>query len=43
MEQRRSIQDDYAIRNERIHAVDQLIRAFTIYEKMSIMSSKITR
>ena len=33
MEQRRSIQDDYAIRNERIHAVDQLIRAFTIYEK----------
>ena len=33
MEQRRTIQDDYAIRNERIHAVDQLIRAFTIYEK----------
>ena len=33
MEKRRKIQDDYAIRNERIHAVDQLIRAYTIYEK----------
>ena len=30
---RKEIQDDYAIRNERIHAVDQLIRAYTIYEK----------
>jgi len=33
MEKRRTIQDDYAMRNERIHAVDQLIRAHTIYEK----------
>ena len=33
MEKRREVQNDYAIRNERIHAVDQLIRAYTIYEK----------
>ena len=33
MEQRRSIQEDYAMRNERIHAVDQLIRAYSVYEK----------
>jgi preprotein translocase subunit SecA len=33
MENRRTIQEDYALRNERIHAVDQLIRAHTIYEK----------
>ena len=33
MEKRRTIQEDYALRNERIHAVDQLIRAHTIYEK----------
>ena len=33
IEKRKEIQDDYAIRNERIHAVDQLIRAYTIYEK----------
>jgi preprotein translocase subunit SecA len=33
MEKRRAIQEDYALRNERIHAVDQLIRAYSIYEK----------
>jgi preprotein translocase subunit SecA len=33
MEKRRSIQEDYALRNERVHAVDQLIRAYSIYEK----------
>jgi preprotein translocase subunit SecA len=33
MEKRRSIQEDYALRNERIHAVDQLIKAYSIYEK----------
>ncbi|MBT8045776.1 MAG: preprotein translocase subunit SecA [Pontiella sp.] len=33
MEKRRAIQEDYAMRNERIHAVDQLIRAYSIYEK----------
>ncbi|MEE9369581.1 MAG: preprotein translocase subunit SecA [Pontiella sp.] len=33
MEKRRSIQEDFAMRNERIHAVDQLIRAYSIYEK----------
>ncbi len=33
MEKHRAMQDDYAIRNERIHAVDQLIRAYSIYEK----------
>jgi preprotein translocase subunit SecA len=33
MEKRRSIQEDYAMRNERIHAVDQLIRAYSVYEK----------
>ena len=30
---RQSIQDDFADRSERIHAVDQLIRAFTLYER----------
>lgn len=33
MGKRRAIQDEYAMRNERIHAVDQLIRAYAIYEK----------
>ena len=33
MEKRRAIQEDYALRNERIHAVDQLIRAYSVYEK----------
>jgi preprotein translocase subunit SecA len=33
MEMRRSIQEDFAMRNERIHAVDQLIRAYSVYEK----------
>ncbi len=33
MEKRRSIQEDYAMRNERVHAVDQLIRAHSVYEK----------
>jgi preprotein translocase subunit SecA len=33
MEKRRAIQEDYALRNERIHAVDQLIRAYCVYEK----------
>ncbi|HEY5653278.1 MAG TPA: preprotein translocase subunit SecA [Pontiella sp.] len=33
MEKRRAIQEDYALRNEKIHAVDQLIRAYSIYEK----------
>ncbi|VGO15967.1 hypothetical protein PDESU_04556 [Pontiella desulfatans] len=33
MEKRRSIQEDYAMRNERVHAVDQLIRAYSVYEK----------
>ncbi len=33
MEKRRAIQEDYAMRNERIHAVDQLSRAYSIYEK----------
>ena len=33
MEKRRAIQEDYAMRNERVHAVDQLIRAFSVYEK----------
>ena len=33
MNKRREIQDDFAVRNERIHAVDQLIRAYTIFEK----------
>jgi preprotein translocase subunit SecA len=33
MEKRRGIQEDYALRNERIHAVDQLIKAYSIYEK----------
>ena len=33
MEKRRAIQEDYAMRNERIHAVDQLIRAYCVYEK----------
>ncbi len=33
MEKRRAIQEDYALRNERVHAVDQLIRAYCNYEK----------
>ena len=33
MNKRKEIQDDFAVRNERIHAVDQLIRAYTIFEK----------
>ncbi|MEN7972712.1 MAG: preprotein translocase subunit SecA [Verrucomicrobiota bacterium] len=33
MEQRRAIQDEFALRNERVHAVDQLIRAYSVYEK----------
>ncbi len=33
MEKRRAIQEDYALRNERVHAVDQLIRAHSVYEK----------
>ncbi len=33
MERRRAIQEDYALRNERIHAVDQLIKAYSIYER----------
>jgi len=33
MEKRRAIQEDFAMRNERIHAVDQLIRAYSVYEK----------
>jgi preprotein translocase subunit SecA len=33
MEKRRAIQDEFAIRNERVHAVDQLIRAYSVYEK----------
>ncbi len=33
MEKRRSIQEDFAMRNERVHAVDQLIRAYSVYEK----------
>ena len=33
MEKRRSIQEDFALRNERVHAVDQLIKAYSIYEK----------
>ncbi len=33
MEKRRAIQEDYALRNERVHAVDQLIRAYSVYEK----------
>lgn len=33
MEKRRAIQEDHAMRNERVHAVDQLIRAYSVYEK----------
>ena len=33
MEKRRAIQEDYALRNERVHAVDQLIKAYSVYEK----------
>ena len=33
MEARRAIQEDFALRNERVHAVDQLIRAYSVYEK----------
>ena len=30
---RRALQDDYALKNEKIHAVDQLIRAYSLYER----------
>ena len=43
MEKRRTIQEDYALRNERIHAVDQLIRAHTIMKKMWTMSCRIIK
>lgn len=33
MEKRRAIQEEFAMRNERVHAVDQLIRAYSVYEK----------
>ena len=33
MEKRRAIQEEFAMRNERVHAVDQLIRAYCVYEK----------
>jgi preprotein translocase subunit SecA len=33
MEKRRAIQEEFALRNERVHAVDQLIRAYCVYEK----------
>ena len=33
MEKRRKIQEDYALRNERVHAVDQLIKAYSVFEK----------
>jgi len=33
MEKRRAIQEEFALRNERVHAVDQLIRAYSVYEK----------
>lgn len=33
MEKRSAIQEDFALRNERVHAVDQLIRAYSVYEK----------
>jgi preprotein translocase subunit SecA len=33
MEKRRGIQEEFALRNERVHAVDQLIRAYSVYEK----------
>ncbi|MCF7847204.1 MAG: preprotein translocase subunit SecA [Kiritimatiellales bacterium] len=33
MEKRRKIQEEYSLRNESIHAVDQLIRAYSVYEK----------
>ncbi len=33
MEKRRSVQEEFALRNERVHAVDQLIRAYSVYEK----------
>ncbi|MEI6891416.1 MAG: preprotein translocase subunit SecA [Pontiella sp.] len=33
MEKRQAIQEDYAMRNERVHAVDQLIRAYSVYER----------
>ncbi len=33
MEKRRAIQEDFALRNERVHAVDQLIRAYSVYER----------
>ena len=33
MKKRRAIQEEFALRNERVHAVDQLIRAYSVYEK----------
>jgi len=33
MEKRQAIQEDFALRNERVHAVDQLIRAYCVYER----------
>ncbi len=33
MEKRQAIQEEFALRNERVHAVDQLIRAYSVYEK----------
>ncbi|MCF7817358.1 MAG: hypothetical protein K9M54_05690, partial [Kiritimatiellales bacterium] len=33
MAKRRAIQEEFALRNERVHAVDQLIRAYCVYEK----------
>jgi len=33
VERKNAIQEDFAIRNERVHAVDQLIRAYSVYEK----------
>jgi preprotein translocase subunit SecA len=32
MEKRRAIQEEFALRNERVHAVDQLIKAYSVYE-----------
>ncbi len=33
VEKRRAVQEEFALRNERVHAVDQLIRAYSVYEK----------
>jgi len=33
VERKNAIQENFAIRNERVHAVDQLIRAYSVYEK----------